>query len=163
MRCRLGVSEGSVGKGQGLVDSPEHPQCDGIVDLRYDTRILAEPVGEIGVPRRVVELDGPLKMVMGAGKIAEIKAGRAGNAVCDQGLGTMRPGRGFAQQKLGHFADGCRFAAHKMPDPETVISGETLHRVFHPACQFAGARKGGTRFRRLMSFGPEQRIAKARL
>jgi hypothetical protein len=36
--------------------------------------------------RLVVELDGFLKMPMGEGKIAELKAIAAGNAVRDQGL-----------------------------------------------------------------------------
>ena len=81
---------------------------------------------------------------MGAGKIAEIKAGGAGNAVRDQGLGTIRLARGFAQEQLGDFAHRCRFAAGEMPGPKTVIGGETLRGVFHPARQFAGARKGGT-------------------
>jgi hypothetical protein len=35
------------------------------------------------VPRRVVELDGLLTMVMSAGKVAEIKAGGAEVAVRD--------------------------------------------------------------------------------
>jgi hypothetical protein len=66
--------------------------------------ILAEPVGEIGMARLVVELDALLIMVMSAGKITEIKAGGTGIAVRDQGLGAIRLGRGFAQEKLGHFA-----------------------------------------------------------
>ena len=61
----------------------------------------------------VVELDGLLKMLMGTGKIAELKASAAGNAVRDQPLGTIRLGRGFAQEKLGHFAHRCRFAAER--------------------------------------------------
>ena len=79
--------------------------------------------------RRVVEcpepntggVDCPLMMVMSAGKIAEIKAGLAGNAVRDQAIG---PGRGFAQEELGHFAQRCGFAAGRMPDAKTVIGGE---------------------------------------
>ena len=43
--------------------------------------------------RPVVELDGFLKMLTGAGKIAELKAIAAGNAVGDQDLGTIRPVR----------------------------------------------------------------------
>jgi hypothetical protein len=74
--------------------------------------------------RRVVELDGLLKMVMGAGKVAEIKAGLAGNAVCDHSLGAIRPGRRFAQEELGHFAHRCGLAAVQMPHPKTVIGGE---------------------------------------
>src|SRR6516165_1867473 len=71
--------------------------------------------------RLVVKLDGFLEMLMGAGKIAELKASAAGNAVRDQGLGTIRPGPGFAQEKLPHFAHRCRFAAAQMPAPKTVI------------------------------------------
>ena len=142
MRCRLGVGEGAVGKPQSLVDSTEHPQCEGVDNLRCGAGILAEPVGEIAMARLVVELDGLLKMVMGAGKVAEIKAGEAGNAVRDQGLGTIRPGRGFAQEKLRHFAHRCGFAAVQMPGPKTVIGGEPFRGVFLPARQFAGARKG---------------------
>src|SRR5215469_18693248 len=103
----------------------------------------------------VVELDGLLKMLMSAGKVAEIPAGRAENAVSDQGLGTIWPGRGFAQEKLRHFAQRCGFAAREVPDPKTVISGETLRGVFHPARQFAGAREGRARFRCLISLGPD--------
>ena len=117
-------------------------------NLRCGAGILAEPVGEIGMARLVVELDGFLKMVMGAGEIAEMKASAAGNAVRDQGLGAIRPGRGFAQEKLGHFAHRCRFAAAQMPAPKTVIGGEPFRGVFLPARQFAGARKGRARFRR---------------
>src|SRR5215472_15364590 len=82
--------------------------------------------------RLVVELDGLLKMVMGAGKFAELKASAAANAVRDQGLGTIRPGRGFAQKKLRDFAHRCRFAATQMPAPKTVIGGEPFRGVFHP-------------------------------
>src|SRR5215471_18359208 len=81
--------------------------------------------------RLVVELDGLLKMVMGAGKFAELKASAAANAVRDQGLGTIRPGRGFAQKKLRDFAHRCRFAATQMPAPKTVIGGEP-NRWFRP-------------------------------
>src|SRR5262249_37786180 len=88
----------------------------------------------------VVELDGLLKMLMGTGKIAELKASAAGNAVRDQPLGTIRLGRGFAQEKLGHFAHRCRFAAAQMPAPKTVVGGEPFRGVFLPARQFAGAR-----------------------
>jgi hypothetical protein len=55
--------------------------------------------------RRVVELDGLLKMVMRAGKVAEIKASGAEVTVRDHSLGTIRRGRGFAQEKLSHFAE----------------------------------------------------------
>jgi len=113
--------------------------------------------------RRIVELNGLLIMVVGAGEAAEIKAGGAGNAMRDQGLRTIRPGSGFAQEKLGHFAHRCGFAAGKMPDPKTVIGGEPFRGVFHPARQFAGARKDGARFRRLISLGPEQRLPVAGL
>ena len=75
----------------------------------------------------------------------------------------IRPGRGFAQEKLGYFAQRCRFAAGEMPRPKTIIGGEPFRDVFHPARQFAGARKGRARFRRLMSLGPDQRIAEAGL
>jgi hypothetical protein len=163
MRCRLGVGEGAVGKRQSLVDSPECPQSDGIKGFRCGAGIRAESVGEIVMARWAVELDGLLIMLMGAGKVAEVKAGVAGNAVSDQGLGTIRPGRGFAQEKLGHFAHRRRFAARKLPDPKTVVSGETLDRVFDLARQFAGTRKGCARFRRVISLGPDQRIAEAGL
>src|SRR5262249_40938014 len=124
MRCRLGVGEGTVGKAQRIVDSPEYPQCEGVKNLRCGAGILAEPVGEIGMPRLVAELDGLLKMVVGAGKVAEIKAGDAGNAMSDQALVAIRPGRGFAQEKLGHFARRRGFAARNVPRPKTVIGGE---------------------------------------
>jgi hypothetical protein len=126
MACRLGGGECAVGKAQSLVDSPEHPQCEGVQNLRRGAGILAEPVGEIGMARLVVELDGLLKMTMSAGKVAELKAIAAGNTVRDQGLGTIRPGRDFAQEKLRHFAHRCRFAAAQMPAPKTVIGGETF-------------------------------------
>jgi hypothetical protein len=161
MRCRLGA--GAVGKAQALVDSTEHPQYAGIGNLRRGARAMAESVGEIGMARLVVELDGLLKMVMSAGKVAEIKAGAAGTAVRDQGLGAIRPGRGLAQEKLGHFAHRCGLAAVQMPHPKAVIGGEPFRGVFLPARQFAGARKGRARFRRLLSLGPEQRIAEADL
>ena len=81
----------------------------------------------------------------------------------DQDLGAIGPGRGFAQEKLGHFAHRRGFAAIKVPDPKTVIGGEPFRGVFFPACQFAGARKGYPRFQRLMSLGVDQRVAEARL
>src|SRR6516165_3785457 len=104
--------------------------------------------------RLVVELDGVLKMVMGTGKIAEIKAGSAGNAVCDQRLRAIGPGRGFAQEKLGHFAQRCRFAAGQMPDQKTVICREPFRGVLYLARQFARPSEGGAGFRRLVSLGP---------
>jgi len=72
------------------------PLREGVEDLRCGARILAEPVGEIAVARRVVEFDGLLKMIMSGEVVAEINAGVAANAVRDQGLGAIRPGRGFA-------------------------------------------------------------------
>ena len=39
--------------------------------------ITPEPVGEIGVACLIVELETPLKMIVGGGKIAEMKAGGA--------------------------------------------------------------------------------------
>src|SRR5215471_11268164 len=60
MRCRLGVGEGAVGKPQSLVDSPEYPQYESVVNLGCGEGIVAEPVGEIGMPCSVVELDGLL-------------------------------------------------------------------------------------------------------
>ena len=104
-----------------------------------------------------------LKMLMGTGKIAEMKAGGAGNAVSDQGLRAIGLRCGFAQEKLCDFAHRCRFAAGEMPDPKTVIGGEPLRRVLDAARQFAGAREGSARFRRLMSPRPDQRIAEADL
>src|SRR5215469_14435776 len=163
MRRRLGIGQGTVGKVQSLVDSPEHPQRQGISNFRCCAGILTEPVGEIGMARLVVELDGLLKMLMGAGKIAEINAGVAGNAVRDQGLGTIRPSRRFAEEKLRYFAHRSGFAAGQMPRKKTVIGGETLRGVFLVTRQFAGARKGRARLRRLLSLGPDQRIAEARL
>jgi len=84
-------------------------------------------------------------------------------AISDQGLGTIRSRRGFAQEELGHFAHRCWFTAVQMPDPKTEIGGEPFRGVFYLVRQSAGARKGGTGFRRPMSLGPEQRIAEARL
>ena len=113
--------------------------------------------------RRIVELDALPKMLMGAGKVADMKAGVAGNAVRDHHLEAIRPRGGFAQEKLGHFVHRCGFAAVQMPRPKTVIGGETLGDVLHPARQFAGAREGSAGFRRLISLGPVQRIAEADL
>jgi hypothetical protein len=96
MRYRLGVRERAVGKAQSLVDSTEHPQCEGIENLRYDAGIRAESVGEVAVACLIVEFGRLPKMVMGAGKIAEIPAGGAGDAVRDHGLGVIGPGCGFA-------------------------------------------------------------------
>jgi hypothetical protein len=73
MRRRLGIGEGAVDEAQSFVDFPEHPQREGIIGFRCGARILAESVREIGMARLVVELDGLLKMVMRAGKVAEIK------------------------------------------------------------------------------------------
>src|SRR6516164_8433835 len=98
MRCRLGVGDGAVGKRQSHVGSTLHPQCEGVENLRYGARIRAESAGEIAMPRLVVELESLLKMFAGAGEVAEIKAGDAGNSVRDQSLGAIRPGRGFAQE-----------------------------------------------------------------
>jgi|SRR6516164_7162207 hypothetical protein len=111
VRRSLGVSEGAFGKRQGLVGSSEHPERDRIKDLRYGAGIVAEPIAEIGMPRLVVEFDGLLKMLMGGGKVAEIKAADAGNAVRNHSLGTIRPGHGFAQEELRDFAHWCGFAA----------------------------------------------------
>src|SRR6516162_3075000 len=163
MRRRLGIGQGTVGKVQSLVDSPEHPQRQGIENLRSGARIIAEPIGEIAMASRVVEIDGLLKMLVGAGKVAEIKAGVAGSAVRDQGLGTIRPSRRFAEEKLRYFAHRSGFAAGQMPRKKTVIGGETLRGVCLVTRQFAGARKGRARLRRLLSLGPDQRIAEARL
>jgi hypothetical protein len=115
MRCRLGVNEGAVGKSQSLIDLTEHPQCEGVGNLTPGPRILAEPVGEIAMARPVVELQSLLKMVAGAGKVAEIPAGEAEIAVRDQGLGTIWPGQRFVQGKLRQFAQRCGFAAVQMP------------------------------------------------
>jgi hypothetical protein len=113
--------------------------------------------------RLVVELDSFLKIVVGAVKIAEMKAGDAGNAVRDQGLGAIGPGRRFAQEKLRHFAHWRGFATIKVPDPKTIIGGEPFRGAFFAARQFAGARKGRPRFRRRLSLGPDQRVAEAGL
>src|SRR6516162_7566138 len=113
--------------------------------------------------RLVVELESLLKMVMGAGKIAEVKAGGGEIAVRDQGLGTIRPGRGFPEEKLGNFAQRCRFTASQMADGKTVIGGEPLRGIFVQARQFASARKSRGGFRRVISLGPDQRIGEADL
>ena len=73
------------------------------------------------MPRRVVELETLLIMVMSAGKVAEIKAGDAGNGVRDRSLRRIRAGRGFAQEKLGHFEHRCGFAAVVVTRPKTII------------------------------------------
>jgi hypothetical protein len=75
MRRRLGVGEGAVGKAQRLIDPTKHPQCEGVENLRCGARILREPIGKIAMTRRVIQLDGLLEMVMGAGKVTEIPAG----------------------------------------------------------------------------------------
>jgi hypothetical protein len=90
--------------------------------------------------RLVVEFDGLLKMVMSAAKVAEIKAGGAGNAVRDQGLGAIGPGRRFAQEKLRHFAKRCGFAAVHMPNPKAKLGGKPFRGVFLSARQFARAK-----------------------
>src|SRR6516162_9064366 len=163
MRCRLGIGERAVGKVQSLVDPTEHPQCEGVVNLRCGARILTEPVGEITMARLVVELDGLLKMVMSAGKVAEAKAVNSRNAMSDQGLRTIRLGCGFAQEKLRYFAHPSMFATDGRSDIKTVIGGKSFGGVFHPTRQFAGALEGRARFRRVMSLGPDQRIAEADL
>src|SRR6516164_2945005 len=84
VRCGPGVGEGAVDKAQRIVDLTKNPQRKGVENLRCGTGIRAEPIREIGMARLVVELDGLLKMVMGADKVAEMKAGDAGNAVRDQ-------------------------------------------------------------------------------
>ena len=83
MPCRLGVGEGAVGKTQSLVNPTEHPQREGVVNLRCGAGIPAEPVGEIAVTCLIIELNGSLKTVMGGGKVTEIPAGNAENAVRD--------------------------------------------------------------------------------
>jgi len=163
MRCRFGVGEGVVGKAQRIVDLTKNPRRKGVENLRCGASILAEPVGEISMARLVVEVDDLLKMVASADKVAEIKAGHAGNAMRDQGLGTVRPGRGFVPEKLGHFAHRCGFAAVQMPCPKTVIGRKPFGGVFHPVREFTGAGKGCGGLRRVISLGPDQRIAEARL
>jgi len=113
--------------------------------------------------RLVIELDGFVKMLMGTGEVAELKAGVAGNAMTDQGLGAIRLGRGFAQEKLRHLAHRCGFAAVQVPAPNTPIGGETLRRIFHLARQFAGAREGRGGSRRSEPLGPVQRLPVAAL
>jgi len=102
-------------------------------------------------------------MVMSASKVAQIKEGGAEVAVRYHSLGTIGPGHGFAQEKLGHFPHRDMFASVVVSDPKTVIGGKPFRGVFRPARQFAGARKGSAGFRRLISLGPEQRIAEADL
>src|SRR5262249_60427313 len=70
MGCRPGVGDGAFGKPPSLVDSPKPPQREGIIGFRCDPVIVAESIGEIGMARLVVELDGLLKMLMSAGKVA---------------------------------------------------------------------------------------------
>src|SRR5690242_2242601 len=111
----------------------------------------------------VIEFDGLLKMVMSAGKVSEIQTGEAGTAMRDHSLRTIRPSHGFAQEQIGDFAERFRFATVQMSHPKTVISGESFRGVLHPVRQFAGTRKGGTRFRCQISLGPDQCIAEARL
>jgi hypothetical protein len=139
MRCRLGVGEGAVGKVQSLIDSPEHPQRDGIICFRCGAGIYTEPVHEIGMARRVVEFEGLPKLLMGGAKVVKIKAGGAEHAVGDQGFGAIGAGCGLAQEQLDDFAHRRGFAAIKVPREETVISRETLRNVFFPARQFACA------------------------
>ena len=79
MGGRPGVGDGAFGKPPSLVDSPKPAQRDGIIGFRRDAVIVAESVGEIGMARLVVELDSLLKIVMSAGKVAEVKASGAGN------------------------------------------------------------------------------------
>src|SRR3974377_1598424 len=126
MRCRLGIGERAVGKVESLVDSTEPPPCEGVVNLRRGAGILTEPVGEIAMARLVVEFDGLLKMVMSADKVAEAKAVNAGNAMSDQGLGTIRLGCGFAQEKLRYFAHPSMFATDGRSDVKTGIGGKTF-------------------------------------
>jgi hypothetical protein len=45
MRCRLRVGERAVGKAQSLVDSPEHPQREGIICFRRGARTETKPIG----------------------------------------------------------------------------------------------------------------------
>src|SRR5215467_526410 len=113
--------------------------------------------------RLVVELDGFLKMLMGTGKIAEVKAGGTGDAVRDQGLRAIGLRCGFAEEKLGYFAYRFRFGAVQMSHEKTVIGGEPFRGIFFLARQFARARKGRPRFLRMMSLGPDQCIAEANL
>jgi hypothetical protein len=163
MRCRVGVDESAVGKARRIVDSTEHPQCEGVAKLRYDAGILAKPIGEIAMPHRVKELHRLLKMLMGSGKIAKIEAGGAESAVSHQDFGAIRPSCGLAQEQLRQLAHRLGFAAREMPHPKTKIGGEPFRGIFHLVRQFAGARKGGAGFRRLISLGPDQRVAEARL
>jgi hypothetical protein len=78
----------------------------------------------MAMARLVVEFDGFLKMLMGAGKVAEIKAGGAVDAMRDEGLEAIGPDRRFAQEQLRHFAHRRGFAAIKVPEPKTEIGGE---------------------------------------
>ena len=70
---------------------------------------------------------------------------------------------GFAQEKLRYFAHPSMFAADGRSDVKTVIGGKSFGGVFHPTRQFAGALEGRARFWRVMSLGPDQRIAQADL
>jgi hypothetical protein len=121
--------------------------------FRSGAAIHTEPVREIGMARRVVEFDSLLKIVVGAGKVAEMKAGDAGNAVRDQGLGAIGPRHRFAQEKLGHFPHRRGFAAIKVPDPKTEIGGEPIRGVRlsgrnQPSCPVSVIRRPRSRIRR---------------
>src|SRR5215472_11631120 len=124
MPRRPGVGEGTVGKPQSLVNLTEHPQRGGVKNLCRGQRILTEAAGEVAMPHWVVECEGLLKMLVGAGKVAQIPTGAAEYAVRDDGFGAIGPGRGFAQEKLGDFAQRCGFAADQMPRKKTVIGGK---------------------------------------
>jgi len=45
MRRRLGVGERAIGKAQSLVNSPEHPQREGIISFRRGARTETKPIG----------------------------------------------------------------------------------------------------------------------
>src|ERR1700745_2984852 len=96
VRCRGSIGESEVGKTQSLVDLPEHPLRKGIIYFRVAAGIVTKPIGEIAGARLVVKFDGLPRMLLGTGTIAEEKAGDAGYAVRDHGLGTIRPDRRFA-------------------------------------------------------------------
>ena len=56
MRGRLGIGEGAFGQPQSLIDLPEHPQREGVKGFRVLARIVAEPIGKIGMTCLIVEL-----------------------------------------------------------------------------------------------------------
>ena len=138
MRDELGVGQGTVGKRECFINSAEHPKRDGINNFRDGPGILAETIGKITMPRRIVEREDLPNMLVGGGKVAEIPAVVAGHAVRDHGLGAIRPGSGLAQEKLRRVAHRRRFAARAVPRPKTEIGGEAFRQSLRPGSPIRG-------------------------